>query len=341
MYVGVDVHKRFCYATMLNEKGNKMDELRFLNTEDGFDELIERVEGNSKVVVEASSVSTPIYDYLDDAGFDVVVAHPLKTKAIADAKIKTDKIDSRILADLLRADLIPESYVPDKNIRDMRVLVSHRVSLVKQRTSLKNRIHAVLAREGVQSHYSDLFGKGGRKLLESIELRDSSRMIVDHDLELIDELNQRIGLTETELQRRARACPWMDIIQSAPGIGPFSAVLLLSEIGDLDRFHSPEKLCSYAGLVPRVYQSGNTLRHGRITKQGRCLMRWILVQAAHKAIKSPGRMRDIYLKLEKKRGKRIAIVAVARKLLVSIFWMLKRGTYYQAYGTAMRASSFH
>ncbi len=341
MYVGIDVHKRFCYATMVNERGDKVDEHRFLNTEDGFDELIERVGNNSKAVVEASSVSLPIYDYLDESGFDVVVAHPLKTKAIADAKIKTDKIDSRILADLLRADLIPKSYVPEKKIRDMRTLVSHRVSLVKQRTSLKNRIHAVLAREGVQNNYSDLFGRGGRKQLKSMELRDSSRLIVDQDLELIDELNKRINGTEAELAKRAKDCPWMDILQSVPGVGLFSAIVLASEIGDLDRFQSPEKLCSYAGLVPRVYQSGNTLRHGRITKQGRGLMRWILIQTAHKAVKTPGRMQDIYLKLEKKRGKKIAIVAVARKLLVSIFWMLERNTYYQAYGTAMRASIFH
>ncbi len=212
---------------------------------------------------------------------------------------------------------------------------------MKQRTSLKNRIHAVLAREGVQNHYSDLFGKGGRKLLESIELRNSSRMIVDHDLELIDELNRRIETTETELGIMAKDSPWMEILQSAPGIGLTSAIVIASEIGELGRFQTPEKLCSYAGLVPRVYQSGNTLKFGKITKQGRSLMRWILVQAAHKAVKSPGRMRDIYLKLERKKGKKIAIVAVARKLLVSIFWMLKRGTYYQAYGTATRASIFH
>jgi transposase len=326
---------------MLDEKGNKMDECRFLNTEDGFEELIERVGENPKVVVEASSVSIPLYDYLDESDLDVVVAHPLKTRAIADAKIKTDKIDSKILADLLRADLIPESYVPDKKVRDMRALVSHRVSLVRQRTALKNRVHAVLAREGVQSHYSDLFGKGGRKLLESTNLRQSSRMIVDHDLELIDELNQRIGITDLELEDRAKDYRWINLLKSVPGIGTTSAIIIASEIGDLDRFQGPEKLCSYAGLVPRVYQSGNTLRFGKITKQGRNLMRWILVQVAHKAVKTPGRMRDIYLKLERKKGGKIAIVAVARKLLVSIFWMLKRNTYYQAYGTAIQASSFH
>jgi transposase len=326
---------------MLDEKGNKVGEQKFLNTEDCFDELIERIGNESKVVVEASSVSIPLYDYLDDKDIDIVVAHPLKTKAIADAKIKTDKIDSRILADLLRADLIPESYMPDKNIRDMRTLVSHRVSLVRQRTSLKNRIHAVLTREGIQNQHSDLFGKAGRKQLESMTLRESNRMIIDHDLKLIDELNCKIAETETKLMSMGESYYWMDILKSVPGIGPFSAVLLISEIGDLDRFESPEKLCSYAGLVPSVYQSGNTQRYGKITKQGRCLMRWILIQVAHKAIKTPSRMRDIYARLEGRKGKKVAIVAVARKLLVSIFWMLKRNTYYQAYGTAIKASSFH
>lgn len=327
MYVGADTHKIRCVGTMMDETGVR--DVSFPNTEEGFDFLAGNMPKDSKIVVEACPYSLPLYDYLKRKGFEVVAAHPQKVKAIASAKIKTDRIDSRILAELLKADLIPPAYMPERSVRDLRSLVSHRMSLVRQRTGLKNRIHAVLVKEGVANQYSDLFGKKGRALLSSMDVGESSRLIVDQDLELIDELNRRITQAEREMQNKVRNCPEMELLKTMPGIGDTSAVILLSEIGDIKRFPTPGKLCSYAGLVPSTYQSGNTTRHGRIM-QGRSLIKYVMVQAARKAVKAPGKAQDMYRRLEKK-GKNKAIVAVARELTVSVYWMLTRGTQYQAY----------
>ncbi len=332
MYVGADTHKVRCNGTLIDESGVR--EVFFPNTQTGFKMLEEKLTLGSKVVVEACPYSLPLYDYLKEKGFGVVAAHPLRVKAIASARIKTDKIDSRILAELLKADLIPQAYIPDKEIRDLRSLVSHRVSLVHQRTALKNRIHAVLVKEGITNEYSDLFGKKGRETLSSMELREGSRLIVDQDLELIDELNHRIKKVDEEMESRTRNYPEIQLLKTMPGIGITYAIILLSEIGDIKRFPTPGKLCSYAGLVPSTYQSGNTARHGRVIP-GRRLMKYAMVQAAKKAVKVPGKPRDLYLRLEKK-GKNKAIVAVARESTVSVYWMLTRGTQYQSYARTKR-----
>jgi transposase len=327
MNVGVDTHKLRCNGVLIDDVGVR--EVCFPNTQMGFKMLEERLSPGSRVVVEACPYSLPLYDYLKEKGFGVVAAHPLRVKAIASARIKTDKIDSRTLAELLKADLIPQAYIPDKEIRDLRGLVSHRVSLVHQRTALKNRIHAVLVKEGVTNEYSDLFGKKGREKLASMKVRECSRLIADQDLELIDELNLRIKRVEKEMEEQTQKYPEIQLLKTMPGVGITSAIILLSEIGEIKRFPSPGKLCSYAGLVPSTYQSGNTTRHGRVI-QGRGLMKYALVQAAKKAVKVPGKPQDLYRRLEKK-GKNKALVAVARELTVSIYWMLTRGTKYQAY----------
>jgi transposase len=330
MYVGIDVHKRFCVAALVSGEGELVGEMRFPNSAEGLNVLVEKLEVGSRLVVEASTSSLPVYDYLTGKGFEVVVAHPLKVKAIASAKIKTDKIDSRILAHLLRADLIPESYVPDKTVRDLRTLVSHRMSLVCSRTALKNRVHAVLSKEGVSVGVSDLFGKNGRLMLSAAVVSAGSRLAIDQDLLLIDELNKRVFEVDKELVNRSKGVEEMRLLNTVPGIGPVLAVILLSEIGDIRRFSEAGKLCSYAGLVPSTHQSGKTNRHGGLI-QGRNLMKWALIQAARKAIRVPGKAHNTYLKLEKK-GKHVAVAAVARELTVAIYWMLTRGTEYQAYG---------
>ncbi len=176
MYVGADTHKVRCNGTLIDESGVR--EVFFPNTQTGFKMLEEKLTLGSKVVVEACPYSLPLYDYLKEKGFGVVAAHPLRVKAIASARIKTDKIDSRILAELLKADLIPQAYIPDKEIRDLRSLVSHRVSLVHQRTALKNRIHAVLVKEGITNEYIGGNATGPQYLAD---IAEDLRWLIDGD----------------------------------------------------------------------------------------------------------------------------------------------------------------
>lgn len=324
MFVGLDVHKRYCYATVVNAEGKVVREGKFLNTLDELDRFFEDVEDGAEVVMEASSTWERLYDHIEERGFDVTLAHPLKLRAIAAARIKTDRLDSQKLAQLLRADLIPASYVPSKDVRELRWWVRHRASLVRWRTQVKNKIHLLLAQQGIVSPFTDLFGKAGREFLHSLWLDLSSQRGLEDYLAVLEVLNERIDLITRHLEQHAETLPQVELLTSVPGIGTYSALLIWSEIGEIERFPSSKQLCSYAGLVPRVHQSGSVDYHGRITKEGSRWLRWILVQVAHRAVHTAEVLQRFYRKLVRKKGVKVAIVAAARKLLTYIYQMLKQ-----------------
>jgi transposase len=194
---------------------------------------------------------------------------------------------------------------------------------------LKNKIHAVLIRNGIQSPRSDLFGKSGRKFLESTSLPETEQIIVCLSLKLLDTLQKEMVALEADLCARAKENPNVKLLMGIPGISVLSALTILAEIGPISRFSSPKKLACYAGLVPSVHQSGKTRYAGNITKEGRSTLRWILVQCAQRAIQSKEKLRSFYLSLKEKKGHKIAIVATARKLLHIIWAVLTRQEEYR------------
>lgn len=321
MYIGLDVHKNFCQATVMNRDGVKLSEKKFLTTLKELDEFLEDIDKDAEIVMEASSTWEYLYDSIEEKGYKVCLSHPLKTRAIADARIKTDRIDSETLANLLRADLIPKSYVPSKEIRDLRFIVRHRASLVSMRTEAKNKVHAILRRKGIKHEYSDLFGKEGMEFLKNMEVDVHTRFALNNYLAVIENLNSKINETSVYIESLADL-PEVKLLTTIPGVGIYSAMLILSEIGDINRFPSPKKLCSYAGLVPSVYQSGSTVKYGKITKQGSSWLRWILIQSAHKTVKSPNALQRFHAEISKRKGKKIAIVATARKMLIYMYKMI-------------------
>jgi len=325
VYVGLDAHKKFCYATLMNKSGNIMDRNKFPTTNGCLDKFMEKIGSGAKVVVEASTSGLRVYDYLDANDADIIMAHPLKVKAIASAKVKTDKIDSEVLANLLRTDFIPEAYVPSREIRDLRGLVRHRTALVKMRTSAKNRIQSILTLEGVDHNFSDLFGKAGRNLLETVELRKYNRVAVDNYLTTLDAIDLKIREVTDIVDREVDNDENSDakiLAAKIKGLGTYTALLCTTEIGDINRFPHYKKLSSYAGLIPSTSSSGGVTRHGKITKQGNKLLRWALVQAAWRVIRYDGNLRDFYNRLAKKKGSSNAITATARKLLKKIYYIL-------------------
>ena len=325
-YVGLDAHKKFCYATSMDKSGNIIDQGRFLTTNSCLGTFINEIGSNAKVVVEASTSGLRVYDYLDANDTNIIMAHPLKLKAIASAKVKTDKIDSEVLANLLRTDFIPEAYVPPREIRDLRGLVRHRTAVVKVRTSLKNRVHSILTLEGVDYDFSDLFGKAGRELLGTLKLRKYNRVALDNYLTIIDDPGMRIKeVTELvdEVVDQDENSDAKTLAAEIKGLGTYTALLCTSEIGDINRFPEYKKLSSYAGLIPSTSSSGGVTRHGKITKQGNKLLRWALVQAAWRVIRYDANLRDFYNRLKKKKGSSKAITATARKLLKKIYFKLK------------------
>jgi transposase len=281
-YIGMDVHKKFCYVTIMDKEGNRIGERKFPTTDEELDAFAEDI-GDAKVVVEASTTGLRVYEHLDEHGVDMHMAHPLKVKAIADAKVKTDKIDSEVLAHLLRANLIPEAYVPPREIRDLRDLVRHRTALTRVQTSVKNRIHSILTREGVQYSFSDLFGKAGTKFLKTVELRKQNRMAVDNFLVVLDTIKLRIKDVSEYIDKEAKDKRNKDVeslTTELKGLGVYTSLLAVAEIGDVTRFPSYKKLSSYVGLIPSTSSSGGVTRHGKITKRGNKLLRWALIQAA-------------------------------------------------------------
>lgn len=324
MNVALDVSKNNCYAVAMDKEGNNMREDKFENSVMELAEFMRPFPEGTNIVLEASYSWEHLYDWLDENGYNVKLANPVKTKAIATAKIKTDRLDAITLANLLRANLIAETYVPPHDIRDLRTVIRHRASLVKTRAMMKNKIHALLARRGIKIDKADLFGKSGLELLGKAPLKEIHRFAIDNYLKHIEELTTTIKEIQGKLEGIVKADRQVELLVTVPGIGVYNAALLAAEIGDIGRFLTPEHLCSYGGLVPSTYQSGNVLYHGRITKKGSTWIRWALIQAAHVAVRQENQFKRFYEKLKKKKGGKKAIVAVARKMLVTVYHMLKR-----------------
>jgi transposase len=268
-----------------------------------------------KAVLEASYGWGPMYDWLDEVAEEVVLAHPLKVRAIAEARIKTDKIDSQTLAHLLRADLVPAAYAPTGPVRAIKRVLRQRLFLVRVRVMIKNRIQALLAQHSVKCpEVSDLYGKEGMRWLKGIELPVPDGQLLSEDISLIEMLEERIATTEgliEELSRGDEAVGWL---KSLPGIGEFFSVLIRYEVDDIRRFRTPEKLAAYTGLVPSTYASGSRLFHGRLTKQGNKWLRWAFIEAVSPAVRVSEELRRCYERVKERHGKKPARAATARKL---------------------------
>jgi transposase len=229
-------------------------------------------------------------------------------------------VDAAILAQLLRADLLPEAWIAPVGVRQLRALLRHRASLVRLRTQLQNRIHAVAADFGYDRTGSYWTGPG-RGWLAELDLPAASRQIVTDCLAVIDGLAPLTGQLDGQLRQHAKADPRVKLLTALPGVGQFTALVMLAEIGDIARFPSARKLASWAGLTPTVRGSDLTVRHGHISKQGSAWLRWVLNQAAQTAKRSP-EFEATYAAIARRRGKKIATIAIARKLLTRAYHLL-------------------
>ena len=279
----------------------------------------------TSVAVEATYGWEWLAELLEDAGYDVHLAHPLRTRAIAAARVKTDAVDAKTLAHLLRADLLPEAYVAPRELRDLRELLRHRIALTAMRAALKNRVHAILAKHGITRQHSDLFGKGGRQFLGELELREPPRRRLDSLLALIDDFDREIEQTTKEIDQRAKADDRVDVLCQIRGVGRYTAMLIIAEVGEIARFPDARHLCAWAGLTPTVRSSDNKARLGHISRQGSPALRWALVEAAQKCTTGGGPLRETFERIAKRRGRKVAKVAVARHILTLSYYGLRDG----------------
>lgn len=331
-YIGVDVGKRRCQACIMDEEGSVMDEFPFENTRDGIRRLLEQTGSESrKAVLESTgNLWLRIYESLEEHGVEVKLANTYKTKAIASARIKTDKLSARILAHLLRADLIAECYVVAPETRRVRALLRQRASLVRMRTMVKNRVHSHLDRYGYRSRWSDTFGVGGMRWLRGLEMEPVDRCILDTHLRHVECLNDEIGGLDSWIASRAMESEDALLLMTLTGIDYYSAMLIACEIGDIERFPSPKNFVSWIGLCPTLHQSGNSTHMGRMKKDSNKRVRWILVQAARVASRTDPRMRELYQRVASRQGDAKAVIRVANKMATIIWHMLtKQQPYHQ------------
>jgi transposase len=313
VYVGIDVHRKRSQVAVINGDGEVVANRNVTNGVAPILSVIGGLPAGTPAAFEAAFGWGWLLELLEDYGFEPHMVHPRQCKAIASARLKNDKVDAATLAQLLRADLLPEAWIAPPQVRQLRALLRHRAQLVRLRTLLRNRIHAVLAGHG-HGRPAGCWSGPGRQWLAALELPVVSREVIDDDLALTDALQEPVGRLDREVHQRARSDPRVQVLTQLPGVGEFTALVLLAEIGDISRFGSARKLAAGAGLTPTVRGSDRTVRHGHISKQGPAWVRWVLCQAAQTAKRHPDFAAG-YQVIARRRGSKIATTAIARKLL--------------------------
>ncbi|WP_030618240.1 IS110 family transposase [Streptomyces fulvoviolaceus] len=327
-YVGIDVHRRRSQIAVMDEGGRTAVNRNVLNGRENVLAVIGDLPAGTPVAFEAAFGWGWLLELLQDYGFEPHMAHPLQCKAIASARLKNDKIDAATLAHLLRSDLLPEAWIAPRAVREQRAALRHRAQLVRLRTLLRNRIHGVLAQYGCDRP-SGCWSAPGRAWLSELPLPSASRHIVTDLLESIDALQHIIDRADALLAESATSDPRVKALTQLPGVGPLTAMTIVAEVGDISRFSSARKLASWAGLTPTVRGSDRTVRYGHISKQGDPWLRWITNQAAQTAKRSP-QFAAHYQQVACRRGKKIATVAIARKLLTHAYYLLREAQAAQA-----------
>lgn len=322
-YVGLDVHKRVVEACLLSPDGQivRRDRLALSRSylETYAREVLRRTD---RVVLEATTNTWAVVRVLTPHVAEVVVSNPLVTKAIAAAKVKTDKVNACVLAQLLHATICRGSGNPTSR-RSNCVGSPGTASLVSDCTRLKNRLHSVLAQRLIQPACKDLFSAEGRDWLAALELDAEGRLYIDSDLRLLGHVEEELAVLDQMLAEKAYQQEPVKLLMTLPGVSVAVAQTLWAALGNIDRFSSPDEAASYLGLVPSTHQSADHCYHGPITKIGRGHARWMLIQAAHHAHNQPGPLGVFFRRLAKKKNYNVAVVATARKLVVIAWHMLK------------------
>jgi len=322
-YIGCDIHKKQVTVCVLGEEGRVAARYRIACTREALVAFAEEhLEPSDQLALEATTHTWAVVELLEPFVARLVVSNPLRTRAIAAAKIKTDRIDARVLAELLRAGYLPEVWQPDAATRRLRALTHRRASLVADRTGLKNRIHATLATRLIPVPWTKLFRAKGLAWLAALELDPDGRQALDSDLRLLSALESEIQQLDDRLAQLAYPEEAVRLLMTLPGIDFTVAQAVLAAWGPIERFPDADHAAAYLGLAPSTRQSDRACYHGSITKQGNAHARWLLVQAAQHLDRHPGPLGAAFRRLAKKKNRNVAVVAIARKMAVIAYYML-------------------
>jgi transposase len=321
-----------CQAAVLDEDGTLLDEIRFPNDPEDIEEFagkLTTLHDEVRAVVESTgNLWIPIHDRLEEHGVDVALSNPSKTRLIVEAKVKTDKVDARTLAALLRADMLPTCYVPGEELRSRRELLRHRLNLVKIRTEVKNRVHGLLDKHGLRMPGTTPFSRDNVAWLREQNFGFMDDAIVRSDLAVLEAVDGQVTLIEGKIAALAAEDKRVRLLMTMTGVGYFTAMLVVSEVGDVGRFRGDKEFASWMGLVPSVHQSGERIRMGGVSGPGNKRLRWALVECAQAAVRFDPRLGGMYERVSRRRGSGCAIVAVAHEMARIMYFMLSRGEPY-------------
>ena len=346
-YIGCDAHARYSVFVSVDEKGQAAAPVRVEHGSRDLRDYLSSLEPGTPVAVEASGGWYWFMDELESAGLEARLVNPLEAKRRMGGRNKTDQIDARGLAILLRNGTLPEIWAPPAQLRDLRGLMRTRLAFRSHTTCVKNRIHAAIRRYGTMDRepVSDLFAKKSRVRLSLAigRMPEETRRAATHEWELLDELERHIGELEARIRERIGCIGWVRLLKTLPGVGEILGATIHLEIGDVKRFPTARHLASYAGLVPTVHASGDRFHHGPTSRQANHYLRWAFVEAANCVVSQQHRyagqhVMQLYQRLKPKcHGK--AAVAMARHLAEASWWVLtKREKYQQPHAAAVSSS---
>ena len=329
-YVGIDLHKHLIVGHVIDAAGKKVDTFRYESVHAATLDHIGhyRLQPEDQVVLEATTNCWAVVRALEPFVARVAVSNPMATKAIAKAKVKTDKVDAAVLAHLLRLGYLPEVWQPDPTTRGLREWTARRSRIVGQRTAVINRLRSTLAQRLLDCGY-DMTSPAARDWIAAQQVDAETRWLLDSDLRLMDSLQVELDAMDKLMAKRGYVDPRVKLLMTLPGVSRHTAQSLLAAIGDITRFRDADALASYLGLVPSTRQSASHCYHGPITKQGRCDTRRMLVQAAHAVRAHPGPLGHFFRRLRKRKPRNVAVVAVAHKLVLLAWHLLTKGEPYR------------
>jgi transposase len=327
--IGLDLHKEFSMLALVNAQGKCSGYDRIENIPEQLDQYFTQINGSFRVTFESTRNWYWLADYFQERNIPFILSNPALNRAIAHIHAKNDKYDARTLAQLTRADLIAQCYVPTQEIRTLRELLYHRQRLLHIRTKLKNRIHVTLAKYNFRAPYQYIFGPHGIKWIESCPLPNPMNQIITELLTIISELNPRIEFYHDRIKERVEERPDYKILSTVHGFGVIHSATIIARIAEISRFPTIEGFTRYSGLSVNTRASADKITYGHLNRQSDKYLRTTFVEAAYLVIRHDPGLRAFYEYLRAQKGHGCAICAVARKLARSVYWMLKNNTPYR------------
>ena len=321
LYVGVDLHEKESQLAVFEQDGSLVEERRLPTGE--LASFLSSLPGEKRVAMESVGFVYPVYDCLSSLqGCSVTVANVNRLQLISRSSTKHDVADARILGDLLRTDYLPVAHMRDPETREKLAVVQERVNYGLKRGELRGSVRWLLKRRGIEAEKP--FGPEGRARLKALRLQEVDDRLAE--LDLAESILERLDAQIVDIASRDRVARLLDTL---PGMGPYTALFLACALDDVDRFPDSKHLCAYLGLVPSLHQSGDVMLTGHITKLGDRFLRRNMVECARVAVRKDAHLREFHLRLRQKRGEKKALIAVARKMVAYAYWMLKRNRTYE------------